>query len=76
MVALFFQQQRAIEQQPEFQGTAEQATQQFQVAHLGQALPAFAFQLLPVLAAGRWQLFQPGQVTAVVLEALLQPGAR
>src|SRR3990167_6697480 len=75
--ALLLQVEGAVEQQPEFQGAAEQAAQQLQVAYLGQALPASGLQPLPVCCSGRrGQLFQGGEVCAVVGEVFRQPGSR
>ena len=73
-VTRFFEEQRAVEQQPDFQRAAEQGANQFEVAYFGQALPTELFQRCPVLFAGRVQALERGEVAAIVGEWLAQPG--
>ena len=70
-VAGLLEKQRSIQQQPDFQRATKQARQQFQVAHLGQALPTALFQLLPVGGFRQLQPVVSGQVAAEAGDATL-----
>ncbi len=74
--ALFFEEQGAIEHQPHLQWPTEQVAHALQIAYFGQALPAGGFQSGPVRVAIQGQLLKFGQVAAVLLEGLFQPGYR
>src|SRR5690606_5335181 len=74
-VAVLLQKEGPVQHQPQLQGPAEQVAHQLQVAHLGQALPAGGFQRGPVPFPGSGQSPEFGQVAAVPVEGLAQPGA-
>jgi len=75
-IALFFHEQGAVEYQPQFQGAAEQVAHPFEVADFGQALPAGDLKGSPVWRAAQRELLECGQVAAIRLEGLVQPGHR
>ena len=74
VVPAFGQIKRAVEDEPHFQGAAEEVAQQFEVAHFGQTRPARCFKGRPVLNAGGGQLLEFGEVAAVVGEGFLEIG--
>jgi len=73
-VLALLQVQGAVEHQPQLQRLAEQAAQQFEVADVGQSLPAARFEVIEVHAMPYGYALQCGQVAAVVGEGFVQPG--
>ena len=75
VVIALLQIKSAVEDEPEFEGAAEEVSEQFEVANFGQALPSRRFENGPVLFVGWGQLFELGEVAAVVGEGFVEPGA-